>query len=69
MFRYLPDAVHGDLDSLRNDVREYYASKNVPITQDHDQYSTDFMKCIALIRDKEKADSTDKKKAIVSTLI
>jgi thiamine pyrophosphokinase len=40
----LPDSIHGDLDSLRDDVRAYYASQGVEATQDPDQYSTDFGK-------------------------
>ncbi|KAF2193222.1 thiamine pyrophosphokinase-like protein 1 [Zopfia rhizophila CBS 207.26] len=49
---YLPNAIHGDLDSLRDDVRQYYTSHGVEVSQDHDQYSTDFgkaMKKISLI--------------------
>tara|TARA_R110002003_G_scaffold626_2_gene20875 strand:+ start:8415 stop:9248 length:834 start_codon:yes stop_codon:yes gene_type:complete len=40
----LPDVIHGDLDSLRDDVRAYYAAHGVDVSQDHDQYSTDFGK-------------------------
>lgn len=36
--------MHGDLDSLRDDVREYYAQHGVEVSQDRDQYSTDFGK-------------------------
>ncbi|KAH8551391.1 thiamine pyrophosphokinase [Umbelopsis sp. PMI_123] len=52
--KYLPHAIHGDLDSLRKDVRDYYQSKKVEISQDHDQNSTDFMKCISLLRKNEE---------------
>ncbi|KAF2028346.1 thiamine pyrophosphokinase [Setomelanomma holmii] len=41
---YLPNIIHGDLDSLRYDVRVYYAAHGVEVSQDHDQYSTDFGK-------------------------
>ncbi|KAM3583213.1 thiamine pyrophosphokinase [Umbelopsis sp. WA50703] len=57
--KFLPNVIHGDLDSLRTDVREYYNSQGVSITQDHDQYSTDFMKCIALLR-KTEAEAASK---------
>ncbi|CAO3674571.1 unnamed protein product [Umbelopsis ramanniana] len=57
--KYLPHAIHGDLDSLRKDVREYYESKNIEVSQDHDQYSTDFMKCISLLRKKETSDENE----------
>ncbi|OBZ72122.1 Thiamin pyrophosphokinase 1 [Grifola frondosa] len=53
---YLPDLIKGDLDSLRDDVREYYASYNVPIVKDPDQDSTDLMKCLESLSDKEKAE-------------
>lgn len=42
----LPDIIHGDLDSLRDDVRRYYHGQGVAITKDPDQYSTDFGKGI-----------------------
>jgi thiamine pyrophosphokinase len=47
----LPDSIHGDLDSLREDVREYYEASGVPVTQDPDQYSTDFGKAIGKVQD------------------
>lgn len=42
----LPNLIHGDLDSLRDDVRQHYAELGVEVTQDPDQYSTDFGKAI-----------------------
>lgn len=76
MFRFLPDLIKGDLDSLRDDVREYYSSEvrkceylylhlaltlnglyqGVPVVHDRDQDSTDLMKCIYALQDKEKAE-------------
>ncbi|KAI5269806.1 thiamine pyrophosphokinase [Aureobasidium subglaciale] len=44
--QYLPDIVHGDLDSLRDDVKAHYQGRGVEVTQDPDQYSTDFGKAI-----------------------
>jgi thiamine pyrophosphokinase len=41
--------IHGDLDSLRDDVRAYYSSHGVQVSQDHDQYSTDFGKTMQKI--------------------
>lgn len=41
-----PDAIHGDLDSLRPNVRDYYEKAGVEISEDPDQYSTDFGKSI-----------------------
>ncbi|KAF2476161.1 thiamine pyrophosphokinase-like protein 1 [Lindgomyces ingoldianus] len=46
---FLPDAIHGDLDSLRDDVRAYYTSRGVDVSQDLDQYSTDFGKAMQKI--------------------
>lgn len=46
----LPDAIVGDLDSLRPDVEEDFRSRGVNIEKDADQYSTDFAKCLKWIR-------------------
>lgn len=43
---YLPDAIHGDLDSLTPPVSDYYISKGVAVTHDPDQFSTDFNKAV-----------------------
>ncbi|KAI9478827.1 MAG: thiamine pyrophosphokinase [Benjaminiella poitrasii] len=51
---YIPDEIRGDLDSIRPEVHDYYESKNVKITKMYDQDSTDFMKCVALLNEKEK---------------
>jgi len=51
--KYFPDLITGDLDSIRPQVREYYSSYGVPVIQDNDQDSTDLMKCVAFLRDKE----------------
>ena len=42
----LPDAIHGDLDSLDDAVRSRYESMGVEISKDPDQYSTDFGKAV-----------------------
>ncbi|KAF9516921.1 hypothetical protein BS47DRAFT_1291536 [Hydnum rufescens UP504] len=46
---YLPDLVKGDLDSIRPEVREFYASMGVTVVEDTDQDSTDLMKCVESI--------------------
>lgn len=38
--------MHGDLDSLRDDVRAYYVSQQVEVSRDGDQDSTDFGKAM-----------------------
>ncbi|TKA30080.1 hypothetical protein B0A50_02799 [Salinomyces thailandicus] len=45
----LPDTIHGDLDSLDKQVRERYEHLGVEISEDPDQYSTDFGKSIKKI--------------------
>ncbi|KAF9367303.1 hypothetical protein CPB97_005965, partial [Podila verticillata] len=55
---YLPDAVRGDFDSLRDDVRDYYASKGVTVEKIGDQDSTDFTKCIELVRERDLIQSS-----------
>lgn len=42
----LPDAIHGDLDSVKDDVRKKYEHVGVQVSHDPDQYSTDFGKGI-----------------------
>jgi len=42
--------VVGDLDSLLDEIRTYWVSKGVPVFQDSNQYSTDFMKALNIIR-------------------
>ncbi|CAG8482940.1 12148_t:CDS:2 [Funneliformis mosseae] len=51
---YIPNYIRGDLDSLRDDVRSYYHSKGTEIQCEPEQESTDFMKCINLVRIKEE---------------
>ncbi|KAH9870895.1 hypothetical protein J1614_006467 [Plenodomus biglobosus] len=55
--QYLPDLVHGDLDSLRDNVRDYYVSHNVNVSRDPDQYSTDFGKTMYKISSKVSSTS------------
>lgn len=43
---FLPHMIKGDLDSLRADVRAYYASMGVRIVHNGSEYATDLMKCI-----------------------
>ncbi|KAK7690791.1 hypothetical protein QCA50_005891 [Cerrena zonata] len=54
--RYIPDLIKGDLDSLRPDVQAYYESQGVNVTQDHDQDSTDLMKCVQALAEKESIE-------------
>ncbi|KAH9959599.1 hypothetical protein BC827DRAFT_1260996 [Russula dissimulans] len=53
---YIPDLVKGDLDSVREEVRRYYETQGVPVIKDGDLDSTDLMKCIQSLQEKEEAD-------------
>ena len=48
------DVICGDLDSIRPDVREYFAGRGVKILMDADQYSTDMTKCLRYIREEAR---------------
>ncbi|KAH0585417.1 hypothetical protein H2248_008658 [Termitomyces sp. 'cryptogamus'] len=50
---YLPHLIKGDLDSIRDDVCSFYQSLGVPVVHDADQDSTDLMKCVSAIEDRE----------------
>jgi thiamine pyrophosphokinase len=48
------NTVIGDLDSLLPEAHSYWGSKGVPVIHDEDQYSTDFMKAVNHIREKQE---------------
>ena len=52
-----PNAICGDLDSLRAEVQEYYTSVGVEVVHDPDQDSTDFGKCLDYIQKHYKPPS------------
>lgn len=50
--RFKPDAINGDMDSIRSEVKEYYTNLGVKIVDaSHDQDTTDLHKCVAYICD------------------
>lgn len=51
----LPDLIHGDLDSLRPDVRSHYGRRAVAITADADPHTTDFGKAVGEVRRRAQA--------------
>ncbi|KAI9879847.1 MAG: hypothetical protein M1830_006870 [Pleopsidium flavum] len=46
------DAICGDLDSIQDDVKDYYQRQGTAIIKDPDQHSTDFTKCLKHISSK-----------------
>ncbi|XP_004494369.1 thiamine pyrophosphokinase 1 isoform X1 [Cicer arietinum] len=50
--RYKPDAIKGDMDSIRTEVLDFYAKLGTKvIDESHDQDTTDLNKCVVYIRD------------------
>lgn len=45
---FVPDFITGDFDSIRSEVKEYYASLGARIIQQSTQYATDFMKAVTI---------------------
>ncbi|CAE6447283.1 unnamed protein product [Rhizoctonia solani] len=52
--RYLPHYIKGDMDSIRPEVRSWYAEQGVRVESVEDQDSTDLMKCIAWVDQVER---------------
>lgn len=48
-YEKLPDLIHGDLDSLDDNVRKYYAARGVHVAKDSSQYRTDFAKAMLVL--------------------
>ncbi|XP_057461865.1 thiamine pyrophosphokinase 1-like isoform X1 [Actinidia eriantha] len=50
--RYKPDVIKGDMDSVRQEVIDFYTNLGTKIIDEsYDQDSTDLRKCVAYIRD------------------
>ena len=47
----VPDAIRGDLDSLKGDIKAYYQSRGVEIERIADQDSNDLEKCLSRLPD------------------
>ena len=46
----LPDCIRGDLDSLRNDVADFYRERGVVVEHDASQVTNDFEKCLVWLQ-------------------
>ncbi|KIW03365.1 thiamine pyrophosphokinase [Verruconis gallopava] len=46
---YLPELIHGDLDSISDKVRKHYEDCGVKVSQDSSQYRTDFAKAVLVL--------------------
>lgn len=49
--RFIPDLIHGDMDSIRPDVERFYEQQGSKITRDDDQDRHDLDKCLGLAFD------------------
>lgn len=50
--RYKPEAIRGDMDSIRPEVMDFYRTLGTKILDEsHDQDTTDLHKCVSYIRD------------------
>lgn len=57
---HLPDLIKGDLDSVRQDVTDFYTSKGIPfIDLSSDQETTDLEKCLLFLEGRLRAMSED----------
>lgn len=55
---FLPDLIKGDLDSVRQDVQDFYTSRGVPmIDLSSDQETTDLEKCLLFLEGRLRAMS------------
>ncbi|OJJ47029.1 hypothetical protein ASPZODRAFT_166286 [Penicilliopsis zonata CBS 506.65] len=60
----LPNAIVGDLDSIRPAVRQHYEALDVPVIENPDQYSTDFTKCLRYLEGEEHLTRTHREKGL-----
>ena len=48
---YVPDLIHGDLDSMRPEVGEFFSSRGALIRENADQDMHDLDKCLSYLQD------------------
>ncbi len=55
---YVPDAIVGDLDSIRDEVRTYYEQRGAQVVHRPDQDHNDFEKCLVEVENRLGAEAT-----------
>jgi len=66
--KYVPNAIRGDLDSLHDHVRDYYASKQVLIEKDPSQDTNDLDKALQKIVSVREFKADDEPSALPSSI-
>lgn len=62
---HLPNAILGDLDSIRPDTQRFFESKGVAVHTRPSQYATDLQKTIQEIEDQESAEGDGKEYTLI----
>jgi len=61
---FLPDLIRGDLDSLRDDVKEFYEKRGCKVQRDTNQDINDLDKCLEAIDSLQKQESIKKETTV-----
>ncbi|KAF2010351.1 thiamine pyrophosphokinase [Aaosphaeria arxii CBS 175.79] len=62
---FIPTCVHGDFDSLREDVKSYYIAQGAEVERDPGQLTTDFGKVMLKIKSLHRAPSSSPREVLV----
>mmetsp|Transcript_11503 Transcript_11503/g.15003 ORF Transcript_11503/g.15003 Transcript_11503/m.15003 type:complete len:316 (-) Transcript_11503:421-1368(-) len=64
--KYVPSVIKGDLDSLRDDVKDFYRDLGTKIIRDGDQNCNDFYKCLNELNRLREVNCPDKKMTVLA---